>query len=66
MINTDLLNKVSILPDNLKNQVADYVDFLLTKYVAEKSTPKKLRFGMMKGTFTLSEDFDKPLDDFSK
>lgn len=64
MTNTDLLNKVAILPDNLKSEVADYVDLLIQKYITEKATPKKLQFGMMKSTFTLSDDFDKPLDDF--
>jgi hypothetical protein len=65
MTNSDLLHKVSILPDALKTEVADYVDFLIQKYVSDKPTPVKLHFGMMKGTITLADDFDKPLDDFS-
>lgn len=30
--------------------------------VIESSTKKPLRFGMMKGTIIMSEDFDDPLD----
>lgn len=33
MSETELLNRVSILPENLKTEVSDYVDFLISKYL---------------------------------
>jgi hypothetical protein len=66
MSDVELLKKVSELPENLKEEVDTYIDFLLQKH-AEKNSPKKpLRFGMMKGTFIMSDDFDEPLDDFKE
>jgi len=67
MSDVELLKKVSELPDNLKEEVDNYIDFLLQKY-AEADLPKKpLKFGMMKGTFIMmSDDFDEPLDDFKE
>jgi hypothetical protein len=63
MSETELMKKVSVLPENLKEEASDYVDFLISKYLTnEKSSVRKsLKFGMMKGTFKMSDDFDKPL-----
>lgn len=33
MTETELMKKVSVLPENLKEEVSDYVDFLISKYV---------------------------------
>lgn len=64
MSDVELLKKVSELPENLKEEVDNYINFLLQKQ-AETDLPKKpLRFGMMRGTFVMSDDFDEPLDDF--
>ncbi|MCF0049605.1 DUF2281 domain-containing protein [Dyadobacter sp. LJ53] len=61
------MKKVSVLPENLKEEVSDYVDFLISKYLPGESLNKKpLKFGMMKGTFKMSPDFDEPLDDFKE
>lgn len=67
MSDVELLKKVSQLPDNLKEEVDNYIDFLLQKR-AEADLPKKpLKFGMMKDTFIMvSDDFDEPLDDFKE
>lgn len=46
----DLINKVTALPSNLKEEVSDYVDFLISKS-SDKITKVPLKFGMMKGTF---------------
>jgi hypothetical protein len=66
MSETELLNRVSILPENLKTEVSDYVDFLISKYLNKESSGKPLKFGMMKGTFEMKSDFDEPLDDFKE
>ena len=60
---TVLEQKVNQLPPEARQEVSDYVDFLLHKYRARK--PIKPYAGCMKGTVTwMSEDFNVPLDDF--
>ena len=58
-----LSTKLEILPQNLKSEVFDFVDFLF-----EKSTKKNHniipKFGSAKGKIKMSEDFDAPLEDF--
>lgn len=59
-----LLDKLSKLPDNLKQEVYDFVNFLLTKSSAfneENATPV---FGSGKGMFVIKPGFDEPLEDF--
>lgn len=66
MSEIELINQVSILPKNLKEEVADYVAFLVNKYLSKEHQKQPLKFGMMKGTFQMSDDFDAPLDDFKE
>jgi len=66
MSDTELLKKVSELPENLKEEVDNFIDFLLQKHAGTDSEKKPLQFGMMKGTFVMSDDFDEPLDDFKE
>ena len=63
MSELDLMNRVSKLPPNLKEEVSDFVDFLINKHITADSPKQPLKFGMMKGTFRMSDDFDAPLDD---
>lgn len=58
-----LFSKLSTLPQNLKIEVMDYIEFLEKKYKASKLHPKA---GCMKGTFKMADDFDAPLDDFKE
>ncbi|MCU0327037.1 MAG: DUF2281 domain-containing protein [Spirosomaceae bacterium] len=58
-----LLSKLSSLPQNLKIEVMDYIEFLEKKYKNSKPHPKA---GCMKGTFKMADDFDAPLDDFKE
>jgi len=64
MSELDLMNRVSKLPLNLKEEVSDFVDFLINKHITAGSPKQPLKFGMMKGNFVMSEDFDEPLEDF--
>lgn len=67
MSDIELLKKVSKLPENLKEEVGNYIDFLLQKQIEEELPKKPLKFGMMKDTFIMvSDDFDEPLDDFKE
>lgn len=63
MTSLNLYTKFETLPKNLKQEVSDFIDFLM-----EKSSKKKKKvipqFGSAKGKITLSPDFDEPLDDF--
>jgi hypothetical protein len=65
MTNTALQIEINNLPINLRQEVADFVDFLKTKKV--KKTKNKFReFGFAKGKIKLSDDFDEPLELFQE
>ena len=63
MDNTLLYSKLSALPDNLKSEVADFIDFLTAK-AKKKSKKVKHKFGSGKGMFIVKPGFDEPLNDF--
>ena len=63
MTATVLERKVKQLPLEARQEVADYLDFLLYKY--RDSKPVKPYAGCMKGTVIwMSDDFNEPLEDF--
>ena len=63
---TLLLSKIASLPEDMKAQVSDFIDFLVSK-APKKDTQKKERvFGSMKGLITMMPDFDAPLEDFKE
>ena len=65
MSDFQLYTKISSLPDHLKSEVIDFVDFLKSKKKKSKSTFKKKRvFGYAKDSITIKPSFDEPLDDF--
>lgn len=66
MSELELLSKVSQLPPNLKEEVSDFVDFLIDKHDIKHLQKRKLKFGMMKGTFVMHDDFDEPLEHFTE
>ena len=60
-----LHSKLASLPDELKSEVEDFIDFLAQK--AKKNHPRaKPKFGSGKGMFVLMPDFDEPLEDFKE
>jgi len=66
MSSFSILSKLDTLPDNLKQEVVDFIDFL-----AEKSgIPKKKNIpqaGSARGLIKyMADDFDEPLDDFKE
>ena len=63
MNNVSLYNKINSLPENLKKEVQDFVEFLQSKTLKE-SGEKPRTFGCLKGKIKVAEDFDAPLDDF--
>ena len=70
MDNIVLYSKLSALPEHLKSEVADFIEYLAAKTKADKtnkggSNPKP-KFGSGKGMFKMKPDFDAPLDDFKE
>jgi hypothetical protein len=69
MSNVILIEKINQLPDNLKLEVMDFVEFLEMKNSKkeEKIEIKKERvFGALKGKIHMSDDFDEPLESLLK
>ncbi len=65
MDNALLYSKLASLPENIKAEVADFIDFLLSKKQPPKKN-KKPEFGSAKGMFVILPGFDEPLDDFKE
>lgn len=66
MNDIDIYIKVATLPDDLKNEVSNYVDFLKFKTQGEEPTKTDRKAGLAKGLIQMKEDFDAPLDDFKE
>jgi hypothetical protein len=67
MENLTIDTKYNALPENLKKQVMNYIDFLFEKKHKKKAgKPKTPRFGSCKGMFEMASDFDEPLEDFKE
>ncbi|MFC3560019.1 type II toxin-antitoxin system VapB family antitoxin [Pedobacter jamesrossensis] len=65
MTTTKLQLEINSLPQNLRQEVADFVAFLKTKN-KDKPKLKSREFGFAKGKIKLSDDFDEPLELFSE
>ena len=63
MDNTILFKKLATLPENLKAEVSDFIDFLLLKN-KQSGSSKKPKFGSGKGMFKMKPGFNDPLEDF--
>lgn len=58
-----LYTKINYLPTELKTEVNDFIDFLLSKRKNELKK-KEPKFGCAKGQIYISPDFDEPMADF--
>jgi len=62
-----IYSKLSMLNSNLlKQELLDYIDYLLNKQNTKQEQTRKPKFGCAKGMFVMSPDFDEPLDDFKE
>ena len=61
-----ILAQIQQLPEQLKQEVLHYAQFLQTKYVAQNQKNKKRKAGSAKGKYKLAPDFDQPLEDFKE
>ena len=66
MSSADLFVKLNSLPEDLRKQVLDYIEFLLTRKQQPEPPKKKRVSGLMKGQIHMADDFDAPLDDFKE
>jgi hypothetical protein len=57
--------KFNKLPESIKKEILDFMEFLIQKYNPKK-TKKHPQPGCMKGVFKMHDDFDEPLDDFKE
>ena len=63
MSEIELMIRVSMLPPHLKEEVSDFVDFLLNKYVEQSQQNNSSQFGMMNG---ISDVFNNRLKEEGK
>jgi hypothetical protein len=57
--------KFNTLPESIKNEVLDYIEFLVKKNKKYKED-KKPKFGSSKGFYKMSDNFDDPMEDFKE
>jgi hypothetical protein len=62
-----LYEQINLLPDELKEQVADYVKKLVDKKKKKEPDKKaKIKFGSTKGIFIIKPGFDDPIEGFEE
>lgn len=69
MTEQTLIQEIQTLPENLKQEVLHFVQFLKQKQAAktEPAKPRKKRqAGSAKGKYVMADDFDAPLEDFAE
>ncbi len=68
MKNETLLSKLNRLPDDLKREAMDFIEFLTEKNEKKIHTPsgKGRTYGSGRGLFIIPDDFDEPLEDFKE
>jgi hypothetical protein len=66
MTDQAILKKIHALPDSMKAEIIDFIEFLMQKYRSKSKTQEKKipEYGSLKGTFKMADDFDDPLEDF--
>jgi len=65
MTQVQLYKKIGNLPDSLKAEVNDFIDFLMSRRKKENKK-KKPKFGSAQGQIYITPDFDEPLEDFKE
>ena len=66
MNNLSLYTQINALPQHLKDEVMDFVEFLKSKAEKSKKKNKERNFGCLKGKIKMADDFDAPLDEFKE
>lgn len=63
MTDAQLFRELSSLPDDLKREVADFIEFLKTKLPGKEQSLPKRPLGIGKGMIEILPGFDDQLDD---
>lgn len=66
MTDLDIYIKLATLPDDMKKEVGDFVDFLKSKTKVKMKANIQRKAGLAKGLIQMKADFDEPLDDFKE
>ena len=73
----NIINKLKTLPENMVNEVEDFIDFLKAKHSknAYQTPPSNLNhaieepkslYGAAKGLFIIPKDFNDPMEDLKE
>ena len=65
MTDIELYYQISLLPDKLKQEVENFIEFLKHKEKLQKPITKR-QFGCAKGQIKMLEGFDEPLEGFNE
>lgn len=67
MTDLSLYTRISSLPDSLKSEVVDFIDFISTRRkIATKRVKRTRTFGYAKNSIVIKPGFDDPIDDFKE
>jgi hypothetical protein len=67
MSDLNLYIKLSTLPQSIKAEIIDYMEFITSRRKQAKTHAElHPKAGCMKGTFIMSPEFDEPLTDFKE
>ena len=68
MNNELIVSMLNNLPEELKQEALDFIEYLSLKYKKQiqKQSHKIPTFGSCQGLFIIPDDFDEPLEDFKE
>jgi hypothetical protein len=68
MHNETIITMLNDLPEEFKQEVFNFVEYLTLKYQKQNTekSRKVSKFGSCKGLFIVPDDFDEPLEDFKE
>lgn len=61
-----ILMQIQQLPEQFKQEVLHYIEFLKQRYAEENRKNQDRKAGSHEGKYTLADDFDAPLEDFEE
>jgi|688.fasta_scaffold159470_2 mRNA-degrading endonuclease RelE of RelBE toxin-antitoxin system len=64
MSTQDQFIQLGSLPEDVRKQVLDFIEFLMERKKRPEEPKKKRIAGLAKGMITIPDDFDEPLEDF--
>lgn len=62
MTDQHILLQLKQMPDDLKQEVLDFIGYLLMKHNLMQEGKHKPAFGSAKGKYSMKADFDEPLE----